>query len=439
MPELSFDFEWLDTEGARFRGRELFATWASLRIRVGECTITRIWDEPERVVRDSVHVPLYPLVEWLATNWWFLTHEFKNPTKEGDSDFHRRHALSTNREGYAFPGLVVSPSGTFTHLSWGMNPPFRTSVEFLEHGEAWIESEQFQDVCIRFIDEVVGQLDSCGITDSLLQEEWNAIQNADEEESRFCETAAGLGWDPYNLDDENIKRVLGLPDRLGALTTEAIPVLDTGTLNAALSAIGQAVRDARKQGLPLQSLESLHAQTSWDEVGRLKPWEVGYLLAQRLRENLSLGFTPLRTMKEIADALDERIELVEKVMEPVKSFSEVPLIDGVVTRDDDKSPAFAFRDRSDDVAKRFHFCRALAEVLTPSASDTLITRATSERQQRNRAFAAEFLAPSHGLRSKVAHTTVVDIDDIEEMAVEFGVSPLVVSHQVQNHRIARVL
>ena len=86
---------------------------------------------------------------------------------------------------------------------------------------------------------------------------------------------------------------------------------------------------------------------------------------------------------------------------------------------------------------RFHFCRALAEVLTPPGTDRLLTRAHSERQQRNRAFAAEFLAPSHALKKRVS-LPVVDAEDIDELAVEFGVSSLLIVHQVVNHRIARV-
>ena len=70
-------------------------------------------------------------------------------------------------------------------------------------------------------------------------------------------------------------------------------------------------------------------------------------------------------------------------------------------------------------------------------TDTLITKAHSERQQRNRAFAAEFLAPESGLRQRVTRP-VVDGDDIDELAAAFGVSSLVVAHQIQNHGIAEV-
>ena len=101
MPSLSFEIDWVDAEG--ICGPELSTTWASLRIRAGNSTLTRVLDSRAKTVRDFVYVPLYPLAEWLASNWWFLIHEFENPAKEGDPDFHRRHALGTSREGMRFP------------------------------------------------------------------------------------------------------------------------------------------------------------------------------------------------------------------------------------------------------------------------------------------------------------------------------------------------
>ena len=108
MPRLSFEIDWVDAEG--IRGTELSATWAALQIRAGEYVVTRVLDARAKTVRDYVYVPVYPFAEWLATNWWFLTHEFGSPTKEGDPEFHRRHSLGANREGYAFPSLEAVSS-----------------------------------------------------------------------------------------------------------------------------------------------------------------------------------------------------------------------------------------------------------------------------------------------------------------------------------------
>ena len=110
--------------------------------------------------------------EWLATNWWFLTHEFGNPTKAGNPDFHRRHALGASREGYAFPSLEVVSSGARTHLVWERDRPPWTRVEFLDQGDIWMDSDEFREHCAGLIDQVIRRLVSLGIDETLLQEEW---------------------------------------------------------------------------------------------------------------------------------------------------------------------------------------------------------------------------------------------------------------------------
>ena len=75
--------------------------------------------------------------------------------------------------------------------------------------------------------------------------------------------------------------------------------------------------------------------------------------------------------------------------------------------------------------------------MTCPGSDTLLTKAHSERQKRNRAFAAEFLAPSQGLQQRIRRN-MVGSDDMSEMAAEFGVSSLLIEHQIRNHRIADI-
>ena len=158
MPKLRFESDWVDALGVG--GPELSATWASLRILVGDSTVTRVLDARAQTVREFVYVPLYPLAEWLVTNWWFLSYEIATPAKEGDPDFHRRHALSANREGYAFPNLEVVPSGTRTHLVWTQGRSPWTGVEFLSRGDIWIDSSDFRETCSDLIDRVIRRLEA---------------------------------------------------------------------------------------------------------------------------------------------------------------------------------------------------------------------------------------------------------------------------------------
>ena len=434
MPELSFDIDWVDADG--INGPELSATWASLRIRTGDSIVTRVLDARAKTVREFVYVPLYPLAEWLATNWWFLTHEMENPAREGELDFHRRHALRTGREGYAYPDLEMVTFGARTRLIWKRDVLRWTHIEFLDQGESWVDSDVFRDACADLIDQVIRRLAAFDITGTLLQDEWEAIQSVTPEESQFCHAAAGLGWDPYDLDDARRCLILDLADRLGNLLCEAVAAFGENDLRPWFAIVDDFEHARRFNSLSLDSLRSFRddalASVGWSR----DPWTAGYGCARRLRRHLDLDGEPLPTMERVAAALDEDVAAVERVTKKHAGLDWPALVDAVVTRNEAELPAFAFRRRSEE-SRRFHFCRALAEVLFSPGSDTFLTRAHSERQQRNRAFAAEFLAPSEGLRSRVSGT-VADSDDIDELAMEFGVSSLVIEHQVRNHRIARV-
>ena len=258
------------------------------------------------------------------------------------------------------------------------------------------------------------------------------MQTADDEETAFCRAAAGLGWDPYALDDERRETVLQLADTLGDLLDEAAPVLDADDPLAGGTAIADVVAYARNNALPLERLSQLRGHVCMENAAASSPWETGYGWAQRLRECLDLDSAPLPTLEALADALNENRQALGHVMAG-DNFDGATPIDGVVTRSDNGRHGFAFRRN-----RPFTFCRALAEVLAQPGSDALLTRARSERQQRNRAFAAEFLAPSSGLRQRVSGP-VVDGDDLDGLAVEFGVSSLVIQHQIENHRIAHVV
>ncbi len=431
MAEIGFDTEWLN--GDSIRGAELSATFASLRINVQGQAVTRVLDHRARTVRDFVDVPLYPLAEWLAANWWFLAYEFENAAKKEDPDFVRRHALGANTEGYAFPNLMAIPAGSRTSLTWGGAPSPWTRVEFLDQGYEFIDREAFRQTCADLIDRVVRRLAAFDVHDTFLQEEWAAIQGADDEELSFCETAAGLGWDPYDLDEARREQVFRLADELGPLCSEAVPVMDSADPLRDSSAIVSALEAAKPNSLQLRSLRTLMEDKS-PSTGY--PWEAGYDLARQARKHLDLDGQPIPDMQSLAEALGEDIKTLTQATLPVAPLSMVRLIDAVVTGGERGAVSFGLRRAGED-GQRFLFCRALAETIS-SDGDALITRAHTERQQRNRAFAAEFLAPAHSLRERVSRY-VMDNEEVEYLAEEFGVSTQVIVRQIENHKIAQLV
>ncbi|CAJ58934.1 MULTISPECIES: hypothetical protein [Frankia] len=62
--------EWIDAPGVR--APEPAATWARYELWVGGRCVTQV-EEPDGTFRRSVYGSVYPLAEWIATNWWPLT------------------------------------------------------------------------------------------------------------------------------------------------------------------------------------------------------------------------------------------------------------------------------------------------------------------------------------------------------------------------------
>ena len=436
MPRISFDFDWLAASGVP--SPELAATWASLRIRVGEMCLTRVLDGAAQTVRNNVYVPLYPIAEWLATNWWFLGHELRNKLRASDSGYRSRHALIANREGYPYPDLEIAPIGPVTHLLWRAHRDERSSLEYLAGGESWVDTETFGEDCADFINQVTCRLESLGVQDTYLQEEWAAVQSADEEEARYCRTAAGLGWDPYALEKDRRSWLVDLSGQADELLTEATAVLNPSAAQDGWLAIKDAFGVVKERsGCDFDRIRDLRSAVCGLDYGEgVAPWQVGYDRARQLRNGLGDEEAPLPRMAELADFLGEEHSVLDEVSSPVSCVDDIPMVDGVVTRNDNGVPVLGLR-RLGEPGRRFHLCRAVAEVVTDGVADSLVTQAESPRQKRNRAFAAEFLAPSRALRSRIK-SPVVDDDDIEELAEEFGVSTYVVEHQLQNHQIAQV-
>ena len=105
---------------------------------------------------------------------------------------------------------------------------------------------------------------------------------------------------------------------------------------------------------------------------------------------------------------------------------------------EDNSPYFAVKSNYES-GRVFALCRALFEYLTtPEHGIALATGTYSERQKRNRAFAAEFIAPADKIADQIPARGCVSSEDIGVIAAEFGTSEFVIRGQIQNHRLATI-
>ena len=199
MSEFELDFEWEDPQGAR--GPELRATWARWVIRIQDVSITQVHDCRTNSVREGIYLPLYPVAEWIALHWWHLLYEVEPSSGVRQGTYARRHGLRSTAEGFALPDVTFVPIGAAVHVRWEDGDLPICGVRFLQRGEHYFPLSLFRGQLEHLVEAVIARLASARIMDTLLQKEWRSIQEADREEQEFCQVAAALGLDPYDLDN----------------------------------------------------------------------------------------------------------------------------------------------------------------------------------------------------------------------------------------------
>jgi hypothetical protein len=428
MSDFQIDFQFADGTGAR--GPELAATWADVRILLAGRMLTEREDQRIRKIRDSLSIPLYPIAEWVAVNWWSLC--FEDRARPGAG----LHSLLEAREGFPLPNLSFRPQGEQMIVVCEPIVHEPSKSRFLCGAQQYLRKVAVVEELERLIEAVIQNLQENAITSTFLQREWARIlaSESDPRERAFCEHAARLGLDPYDMDATVGSRIDALLDRMPpTLTQDFFDSADVERLDEDAEPIFSFLDLASK---------SQHGGSGWRELRETVridtaspvPWQQGYGLAIQLRNHLGLQdhrFTGSDSDLMRAFGLDA----------PVYPWSSSRL-DAITAFSTRGFPVFGVRGNLRE-SRKFGLCRAIGEaLLQPGDPLPLIFTRTdySERQKRSRAFAAEFLAPHSLIREELGsdHGTVTD-EDLDELAAVFGVSSWVIRHQVKNHRLSEYI
>lgn len=431
MAKLKFDFEWIDPAAAK--GPELRATWARLNITVDDESVTRLVDQTSRSVRNGVFMPLYPVAEWFVTRWWFLLYEVERRGSVDLQSYEDRHCLRHAGEGFALPCMSFTPTGPNVRMQWRPIQLEHQGIEFTESGSCYTEAIQFRDSVMELVNAVVKRLHEYDIADTLLQEELEAITRTDRDEEDFCGATAALGLDPYHIDSSDASRILSVAAELPpSVLPEFFNVADFSHLQNEAKQLLTGIAASRSNPSDLGVLKELRQQTRI-EFGNTQPWTQGYGVARQLRQQLRMNGAKLNSIGALGDALHIDVSELSKSFSFV--LSKTAALDAVVDVNNKNSPGFALAKKSEP-ATLFAFCRGLFEYLAaPDSHPLIVTRSRSERQKRNRAFAAEFLVPAEALREVLPEHDLT-YEDVDDLAEQFGVSAAVIRHQIENHGLA---
>ena len=462
---IRFRMEWQDAPGVR--DTVLSRTWCRLVIEAGGHLVTQAIDSRSHSLRGGIYGSAFPLGRWIVENWWFLLNEsYRFPARYSSRELARvprdrvwaqRHSLLAAREGGALPDLTLHRDDDRKVVArWapdggGSDHP---SLCFTGEGEKYLEMADAERGLAEAVEAVLDRLEGFEEPEvSAFRKDWAAITGATEHERRLCEWSARLGIDPFDPDELSDELAEALPELVAGLEaplrddlldaehpqtlhgdiewlrrTESLAA-DAGRARNPEPALGSRERPRRIGGWaaahgpeaarPGADVETAHG--------------LGYRCAATLRRHLSPadGHEPIGDMNEIL----ARLGWAQSPSRTIEPEPESPL-EGALTRSGDGAAVAIVSDTGPD-GKRFRLARSIFFrhfSHNRDAARRLVTEAHTRDQRASRAFAAEFLAPAAGLSRRIGER--VSRGEIDALAHHYGISPFVVSHQIQNHRLA---
>lgn len=447
--ELKIRWEW--DSAAQARALEHRATWARIEIKAGSDFITLAEDRESGSSRRSIYCPLYPLAEWIAYNWWFLQADTRpssflsqdlGPVVRASQTLPRvlreRHSIAASGDGFAWPDLVIVPDGSETRLVWGGDRTRSSNlpIRFLTYGDCRVESELVMHEFELLVSETLTRLSEQGVTGTVLENEWAAIQQTGPEEAEYCRAAARLGLDPYSGAEPYEKEIIRAAETLsGEVLTDFLNAVNPDHIESALtwlssgrstierrpSEIDAALSESDAPGVAVvPELRAAHrASLSAEDA----PWDVGYQQARIVRS-------------QIASDITARLAVDRYVPSRIRQAPDTSL-QALGASTDQRPPLVIVGQRRTANSNRFTLSRALWHCIWDDSPLFIVTTAHTYRQRVERAFAAELLAPADGIAALLeSPPETASQEELEQVAQRFGVSSMVVEHQVRNHLIA---
>lgn len=415
--------EWLEGPAPR----ELALTNSFLSIIINEQIVTRLDKSSSNTTVNSVCLPLYPLAEWIALNWWRLLYECNQ--RQALQEYQYCHNLSYAGEGYFLPDLRLNPEIDVIKFRWDRRSINKGALSFIYQGVATISFETVVSELSRFVELVIERLQDNRIEDTPLQRDWQAIRksDADPDEKQFCIACAQLGLDPYHISDKTAAEVIESYELLNRHISvdEFFNTVSPDRLKETAEWLNEILLQTSKQNKCTRFL--LEARENLPKFSASHPWEQGYQEARWIRANFFKDSSSLDALRETIDTHSIKRQIPDNFCY------------ALIKNSNKNIPSFVSMEKLSRFKNSFLQGRMFAEYLRlPESHINLVTNVYTPDQKRTRAFSAELFAPAESIRTDLKGKTTVSEEDISELADKYQISEFVIKHQIENHHIAAI-
>ena len=284
MTTLKFSRDgWIDTDIGSADERE---TFTRLKIMAGNAIVTRAFGKRGGGETEALNVPLFPLADFIAKQWWPLLYEPVRPQPQ--KAFAARHRLDLPMHGYAFPAVGLCSAGDDAVIvDWMVMDNDHSPLKFLTNPSReplQISRDDIEPELMDLVESALARLQSGTRAHATLIENWERVRETLEspDQINYCKAAGRLGVDPYEPESVDISQFVGnLPEDLFNDISEASDLSHI----ADTTKWAEEVRDTLDK-CPTIDVEAF-GQPLRDDLHGL-PGDLGFRAARMLRLRLGL-------------------------------------------------------------------------------------------------------------------------------------------------------
>ena len=421
----SIDFSWLPYEDSN---NAEHSTFAEITININSSYATEVEDLLAKSVRPSARLSALYLAEWFAYNWWRLLWEPEIGNSAQSYSWRASHKIGNAGNGYIWPDL--SFSSDWQSIQIRSQPTRRWHVEpirYLNYFEHSLSIKDFEKGVDDFINATLARLSAHGKSYTELNLLWNEVlsERRDPEMSERRKLEARMGFDP---DEAPSQLLNSLEEMMKSYGKGAIHEMAADSKVQTIHHIDELFDDAIPSALNVNL-------PKWDEIRKHLdanvyeshiPWKRAEHAAQVARDAWGVQ-APVST-----DKLCDILSMPKDIFLDGDAYQN-PLIAGL--RSDSSPSEFCISLNSKrETSRRFAVARLVADGIVADEDERLLpgTRARTDRQKFQRAFAQAFLCPFDALNEYLNAQIPTSVDEIDEAAQHFNVSPLLIRTTLVN-------
>jgi hypothetical protein len=338
--------------------------------------------------------------------------------------------------GYAWPDIRFASDGLHVLIETRRTSGQQAApVRYLGSPPIQVTTEAFEAGIDDLVERVLARLSSFKALKSDLTSLWKEVRSerADEEVYALRQLEALLGFDAGEAPEELIQSLLESIGKAGRKAVNEIAAAGKGNASQLVRETLESI-EASDVTIRLASIPEVQTLLRKQANTNALPWQRAKLAARLARDVWAIPKGPVSN-----EALSDLLKIPKERLEAGPGAA-LGIAAGLRKNGSNDVVSIVQRAKA-PTGRRFEIMRLVADhMMTPPDDHLLpITMAKTDRQKFQRAFAAEFLLPFEELCEHLGEPTFAEgetrDDEIEDVAAQYDVSPLMVRTSLVNRGV----